>query len=126
MTIRSHLSLYRRHWIIIVLLTLITGGASYYYGLQKATRPYETTLFISLGVAQTETNFNPDSPYDYGQAADNFTETVQGWFKNPGLLNEINESVGEDIDISARRQEKQNLVITFDAPSEKKAQEISD
>jgi hypothetical protein len=58
-------------------------------------------------------NLDSSTTLDNVTAADQFTETVQGWFKNPNLLSRINSNIDQSVSFNARRQEKQNLVITY-------------
>lgn len=124
MTLRQHLNLYRRSAILIVVTALILATAFYAWGAQKYTTGYNATLFVTIAVQHSDTLQNATTSYDETQAADNFTETAQGWFKNPAFLKKIDESSHARVEIAARRQEKQNLLITFTASDEQTLQTI--
>lgn len=123
MTFLDYLKLIRRHWIPAFLLTLIVTVSTLVLVQWKNNRPYETTVFLSIGSIEKANTANPADIYENVQAADNFSETVQGWFKNPDFSNGI-RLVGSS-EMSARKQEKQNLVITFSSESDEQAFEMN-
>jgi len=123
MEIISHLNLLKRHTakLIIIILIAITAGTT--IGLNKKSQSYLNTTFINIG-AQTN-----DQILDSVEASDKFTETIQGWFRNPKITNKINQEIktncktcNENINISASKQEKQNLILTFKSTTETNAE----
>lgn len=83
-------------------------------------KPHDgVTLFMTLGL-----ELGPgDSVSGYvtsqnQNVIDQFTETVQGWLRNPSLVSRIEEEAGFPLGVAVRKQEKQNLVVTLDLPSE--------
>ena len=96
------------HWKKIAIIAVITAIASIVFGYGYLQHKYETTLFLSIG-SITDGN----SILDNVEAADHFAETVQGWFKNPAFLKQVNKLSGIDAGLSARKQEKQNLIVTY-------------
>lgn len=119
----SHLYLYRRHWLSIAIITVLSVATVAIFTVVPNPSTHEGTLFLSIGVRQTQ---DMSTSYDDVQAADQFAETVQGWFKNPNLIGRIEERSGGKADLSARKQEKQNLIVSFDAVSEVQARQLAD
>lgn len=122
----------KRSTVFIIILSLFTAALSFgFYQLYRGGNTYNATIFVNLGVKEKNgLSQGNSSAYDLVQAADAFSETVQGWFKNPEFTSRIKNSLSAGIDVSAKKQEKQNLVITFKAPDEtfakKAAQSIRD
>lgn len=115
MNFLDYISLLKRHFRSAAVLTaLVIAGTMFLVGY-KNTAPYETTVFVSIGNNQ---DMAPDqeSAYENVQAADHFSETVQGWFKNPKFQERV--SMRSSSEMSARKQEKQNLVVTFSSEQE--------
>lgn len=91
-------------------LSVLVVAATMSLVLWKNTAPYETTIFISIGNNQNSA-LDQESAYENVQAAEHFSETVQGWFKNPKFQERI--KMNSSSEMNARKQEKQNLVVTF-------------
>lgn len=107
------LKIFAKHWKEIIAVTILTMILSVIFGFFYNKTAYTNTIFINIG-ARTASGFDtPASPYETVQSADSFTETVQGWFKNPVLVERIRTSAGYNVDFSVRKQEKQNLLVTF-------------
>lgn len=123
MTFLDYLKLIQRHWLPGLLLTAVVALSAAGLVQWKNNRPYETTVFLSIGSAEKGSLNNPANIYENVQAADQFSETVQGWFKNPDFEKGI-QLIGSS-EISARKQEKQNIVVTFSSESDELAQEMS-
>jgi hypothetical protein len=105
----------------IIALTVITTALSVAFGMHFNKTSFATTAFLTLGAKQSVVL----SPLDTAQAADHFSELVQGWFKNPAMLNKIETQSGSKPDLNARKQEKQNLVITYKTATEEAAKKVS-
>jgi len=120
MTFLDYLALIRRHWIIGIIITALVTASSVLLVTLKNNQPYETTIFLSIGNQQEQSN-TTQSIYDDVQAADAFSQTVQGWFKNPQFIEQINAASGIKADISSRQQEKQNVLITYNTTTEDQA-----
>lgn len=106
---------YREIIVIAVLTTIASVAFSFLYN----TPGWSATAFINIGVKQTGSE--RETIYDSVQAADHFAESIQGWFRNPEFIAGLEESIcGSScaMDFSARKQEKQNLVVTFKLPTE--------
>lgn len=122
MNIISNLQLYKRHWIGILFITTLSTIVAVTVVATKDPSTHEATIFLSIGTKQTN---NVSTSFDDVQAADRFTETVQGWFKNPDLLHRIEKATGQTVNLSARKQEKQNLIVSAPAIGENQATVIA-
>ena len=87
-------------------IAVLMIGALTIYGFSQAKNFTQSQTFITVGIDNTEQNLTNNF-----EAADMFTETIQGWFKNTQFLAEINGS--NKTTINAKKQEKQNLIISF-------------
>jgi capsular polysaccharide biosynthesis protein len=114
-----------KHWKKILALTLLTAIASGICGFILAKTPWDGTTFINIGAKQNFQAQNGNSLLENVQASDAFSESVQGWFKNPSFINGVKELSGTSVDFSARKQEKQNIVVAFKASSEAEIKKIS-
>ena len=118
MNILSSLKLYRKNWIGILFITIVSTTAAISVAATRDPSTHEATLFLSIATKQNSTI---STTFDDVQAADRFTETVQGWFKNPDLIKRIEQATGQPAHLSARKQEKQNLIVTLPAIGEEQA-----
>ena len=121
MDLASHFYLYRRNWLAIFAITVLVAAVTY-FAAARTGGEYGATLFLSIGTKQ---NAAVSTSFDDVQAADYFADTVQGWLKNPELLRRIEEKAQSGAQFSARKQEKQNLLITWESASEEEARRIS-
>lgn len=102
------------YWKQILVITLLTLLAAVAFRTSAGNEQFTGTTFLTIGVEETDANTaTTSSIYENVQAADHFSESVQGWFKNPSLLKTIEEKTGKRIEINAKKQEKQNVVITY-------------
>ncbi len=133
MDFKSHLKLILRHLLPITAVIVVTILCALFFGKSFLATGYDATVFTTITVKSENTSSQLATSYDDVRAADHFTETVQGWFKNPAFLKSIRESelnrfiliMAEDFTISAERQEKQNLVINFHVDGQDRVQNIS-
>lgn len=102
-----------KRWKEILAITVLTAALSVAFGYFYNKTAYTNTIFINIGAGRATGQNAPASPYEEVQAADSFTETVQGWFKNPVLTDKIRINSGYNVNLGVRKQEKQNLVVTF-------------
>ncbi len=96
-----------RNWKSILIVTILVAISAGVFGVIKNKTVYQATVFINIGAKQNNQN---TSLLEAVQAADQFTETIQGWFKDPSFLAKISNGSTE---ISARKQEKQNLIVEY-------------
>lgn len=121
MDLRHYLSFLIRQRKLLAVFALIGIVAALASGLLFKKTTYEGIIFLTIGAAQPEElNYREYSTYETVRAADQFTETIQGWTKNPSFIKKIQDNAGFSFGISARKQEKQNLVISITSDSEEK------
>ncbi len=110
MTFMEMFNLIRRNLIIFLLTALICLGAGLLAQKAFLQMKYENSIFLVFGV---EDRLKGGDPYENLQAADQITESIQGWIKDPSFQKEIAGITGNDFSIKAKKQEKNNLLITF-------------
>lgn len=133
MNLKSHLKLILRNLLFISAVTAVTILCALFFGKKFLATDYNATVFITITVKNETISSQLSTSYDNVRAADHFTETVQGWFKNPAFLKSIRETElnrysiipDGDFSISAERQEKQNLVINFHVNEQDRVENIS-
>jgi preprotein translocase subunit SecF len=117
---KSFLDLTIRYWIGISAIAVLTAVSTLVFGSYFNQNAYATTVFLNIGAKS-----NPQiSPLDTVQAADSFTETVMGWFKNPDFIAKIADNAGYGTEPAARKQEKQNLVVTYKTQDQQQAEKV--
>lgn len=105
------------------MLTIVTTLSAVYFANSKNKTSYEGTILTSIGTKQTTST----SLFESVQAADQFTETITGWLKDQNLINKISSiNPNENFNISAKKQEKQNLVINFTSSTKEDGKKLSD
>lgn len=119
MSFLEYIGLLRRHLLSTLALSILVIAATMSLVAWKNSSPYETTVFISIGNNQNMA-LDQESAYENVQAADHFSETVQGWFKNPKFQERI--KMRSSSEMNARKQEKQNLVVTFSTEQDTEGQ----
>jgi capsular polysaccharide biosynthesis protein len=110
-----------KHWKGILIITALTAISAAAFGTYFNRSAFTTTVFLSVG-AENRTGI---SPYESVQAADQFAESIQGWFKNPSFTQKIASDSGVKTSLAARKQEKQNLVITYKTQTPEQGTQIS-
>ncbi len=116
MTIKQLIALIRRKLLPIIIITLISlliGFSTYFFTSRNST--YTGTVFINIGSEIEKMTLSQVT--DSVQAADQFTETAQGWFRNSSLIDRINAISGYKSTFTVKKQEKQNLSVIFRAQS---------
>ncbi len=113
MTFWEYILLGWRNKIFIISVTVAITILGFILISAQLASKYSATLFISIAVKDQNTSLN-SSTLENLQAADLFTETIQGWFKNPNFMKRIKDSKLEISEITAKKQEKQNLLINFE------------
>lgn len=123
----SYLLTVKRHWQKIFAITVLITATTLIFGYTYLKNIYTTTIFINIGVLQNQqqTANNQANILDNIQAADQFSETVMGWFKNPNLLKRVEQESQNQVQPAARKQEKQNLIVTFNTNNEESAPKIT-
>jgi len=114
-----------RRWKEILAVTVLTAALAFVFGILYNKASFNNTIFINLGAKQASGIDRTASPYETVQAADQFSESVQGWFKNPALIAQIRTRAQYEVDFSVRKQEKQNLVITYKTPTAEEGEKVA-
>jgi len=92
---------------------------------------YNSTIIFQT-TTKVDTSSGDIDPLSSFEAADRFSEAILGWFRNPIIFEQMAENVegisgGELSKIfKIRRQEKQNLNITFNVANTQLAKELQD
>lgn len=105
--------LVKRNFLFIVLASLIGLTAGYGVTKLRPIASLENSLFYSFSV--NAKNASQNNSYENLQAADQITESIQGWIKDPAFQDTINRQANLNIPIKAKKQEKNNLIISFDS-----------
>lgn len=119
MNFYDYLKLAARNTYLIIIVTLISAGGGYIFSQSLNANPYGATLFVTFGIEDKTTKTT--SSYENLQAADQMTDSIQGWFKDPSFTNEINRNSKLDTNIQAKKQEKDNLLINFSSSDQESA-----
>lgn len=119
MTASEYLKLVLRHPVSVLLIALastFSGMLFYQFNLQPG---YDNTVLYAVGL---ENPHSTTDSFENLQAADLFTESIQGWFRDPTFLKQISASAqGQSFPIKSKKQEKNNLLITFSSDSQENA-----
>lgn len=121
----------KRYFLVSFLIsTLIALGAGWYWNT-KVQPDYKATLFLSVVTKVDDKRVNDRfDPLSYVESADRFAEGMLGWFRNPDFFKKIQTAVPDaqslrlDKIYQIRKQEKQNLNITFQVASFELAEKL--
>lgn len=126
MNISNSIRFLKRHYIKILSAAILTAALSgMFYYVYRSGSNVNATVFINIGAKKGTATDDKSTALDLVQASDQFTETVQGWFKNPEFTERIGEPLNLQPSLTARRQDKQNLLVTFSSGDESVAKRIS-
>lgn len=123
MNINEYFQLARRNLVIILICTLASSAVGSILVNKLNSEALENSLFISISVQDKQPYTS--SAFDNLQAADQMTESIQGWLKDPSLQAEISNSTGLNYAIKGKRQEKNNLIINFTSEDSISAEKYS-
>lgn len=110
MTILDSFKLAKRNLLTIICCTLLSSTAGFIYSRSLNTNLFDNQLFISISIQDKQKTTNA---YENLQAADQITESIQGWLKDPSLQQQLHQQTGLNFPFSGKRQEKNNLLINF-------------
>ena len=121
----------KRYWWALALGLVLGTLISTAFVMTNNKTTYKGLLFVTIGIDESKIRNAGDFDY-YGitEGADNFTETVMGWFRSPTLSNAIMtnaELSGKEALISGfgvYKQEVQNIIVDFEANSGTAAEKI--
>ena len=89
-------TLLKRYFLFILLVAFaIACIAALQTALFQKTE-YKGTLFLTVGIDAAKEDLSTVKPDHKGttEGADNFTETVMGWLRNPFLAEEVAKNAG--------------------------------
>ena len=111
---REFLSFVRRHFLSLFLVGVLFFGVG--MGLTRQASVEEgATVFLTIGAVLTEgVSMGTLGASQNENVVDQFTQTVQGWVSNPGLVQQVAAQLDRPFDLSVRKQEKQNLIVTLE------------
>ena len=110
MTILKYYNFARRNLFTIICCTLLSSAAGFLYSNSLNTNLFDNQLFVSISIQDKQKSTNA---YENLQAADQITESIQGWLKDPSLQQQLHQQTGLNFPFSGKRQEKNNLLINF-------------
>lgn len=98
----------------VALITVFGFIVGYIYALQIPLPNPGANVFISIAMDQSSLP-NEGSSYEILRAQEHFSDIVLGWTIEPGFSSSLDSSAGYNIDVTGRRQEKQNLIFYVSA-----------
>ena len=114
--------LFSRHKIIIPLTTIVCAAVGLYVGLHlNSIYRFDNSIFIDFSIQDKN---HQTSSYENLEAADQITESIQGWIKDTSFQNTINSTTHLNFGIQAKKQEKNNLIINFNTTTADQASVI--
>lgn len=110
---REFLSFIRRRWFSLLITALLFFGVS--MGVtQQSVQEEGALIFLTMGATLPENvSIGSLGASQNENVVDQFTQTVQGWVSNPGLVRQVEAQVDRPFSLSVRKQEKQNLIVTL-------------
>jgi capsular polysaccharide biosynthesis protein len=124
MTLLDYLKLFHRNIFIILLTTAVCLCAGV-FASDAAGRSgnFDNTVFLSIGIQDSG---NSTDSYENLQAADQITESIQGWFRDPLFQQTVNQNSGLNYSLKAKKQEKNNLLLNYFSQNESDARKYHD
>ncbi len=107
------LRLVKRNFLFITLAALVGLMAGFGVTKIKPTANLENSLFYSFSV--NAKNSTQNNNYENLQSADQITESIQGWIKDPAFQDNVTNESNLKLQIRGKKQEKNNLIISFDS-----------
>lgn len=123
MTILEYFKLAIRHkyLILIVLVFSLISGSLVASNVQKLQ--HNNTLFYVIGVQDPA---HQSDSFENLQAADQITESIQGWFKDPSFLSAVTQENNLNFHLKGKKQEKNNLLVTYLSDNEENGKIFGD
>ena len=125
-------SVVQRNFLKILIGGIICGLLGILFATLIQKPAYSTTIIFQTTAKVDQTQGKDVDPLSYFEAGDRFSEAILGWFRNPIIFDGIAKRV-EGMDggtlakiFSIRRQEKQNINITYKVESEEKAKKLEE
>lgn len=123
MTYREIRKMIFNHKFSIAFIALICGLIGFFIGSQNsAVNKFSNSLFIDFSV---QDKYQKSSSLENLEASDQLAESIQGWVKDISFQNQIKETTQLGFEIQAKKQEKNNLIISFKTTTADQAQVIA-
>jgi capsular polysaccharide biosynthesis protein len=110
MTFSEYFKLGTRNLTFILFITLFCAFFGIVGNNIVEKGDFNNSLFFTISIQDKS---DSSDAYSNLQASDQFTESLQGWFKDPSLLKSIGNQSHLTFAINAKKQEKNNLIISF-------------
>lgn len=123
MTINEYLKVALRHKFLIIFVILLAFVGGYFAHTLTTKYQFNNTIFYIIGTQ--DTTGKTDS-FENLQAADQITESILGWFKDPSFQASVNERSELSFGLKSKKQEKNNLVITFFSDNEENSRKYAE
>ncbi len=115
-------NVFKKNIILIIIATLICGSIGFYFGFKKNNNAkFKSSIFLSIAIKNKSFNENP---YESVQTADHMTESIQGWIKDLSFQENIRNKSKINIELQAKRQEKNNIIVNYNTLTKEDAQKI--
>ena len=121
MNFKEYLKLAFRNRYLITIITVLCLFVSYFIFTQQNKSNLENTLFISFSIQNQQPSNTNYSPYENLQAADQITESIQGWMITPAFQAELNQLSKLNYSAKVKKQEKNNLLINYSSDTSENA-----
>ena len=125
-------SIVQRNFLRILIGGIVCGLLGVLFSTLVQKPAYNTTIIFQTTAKVDQTAGKDVDPLSYFEAGDRFSEAILGWFHNPIIFDGIAKRV-EGMDggtlakiFSIRRQEKQNINISYKVESEEKAKNLEE
>jgi|GEM_PF-5414104 len=123
MTTLQYLKFAQRNLFTIICCTILSSAAGFIYSNSLNTNLFDNQLFVSISIQDKQKATNA---YENLQAADQITESIQGWLKDPSLQQQLHQQTNLNFPFSGKRQEKNNLLINFTSSDQASASIFSE
>jgi capsular polysaccharide biosynthesis protein len=116
---RELFSFFKRRCASLFAVSAIVFFGAWAISAQTLEPTQDALVFITVGMdvenGQGQAIILSDN---LDEILDSFTETVQGWLFNPAFLDNLQDQLGFSVSLTARKQEKQNILVTLSLPSD--------
>lgn len=110
MTIIEYFKLAQRNFLLIAFCLLCGSTTGFWLANKQPINLVEHSILVNLAI-QDKTRAT--SAHDNLQAADHITESIQGWLKSHSFQTDLQNKFPNSLAFTAKKQEKDNLVISF-------------
>jgi len=121
----------KRYFLLSIIISAVIAGIAGFYWKNYVPADYKTTIFLSIVTKVDDKRINDRfDPLSYVESADRFAEGMLGWFRNPDFFKQIQIVVPEASELrldriyQIKKQEKQNLNISFQVASQNIAEKL--